>query len=143
MPVYYSAGSLPVSKIFTNRSAMAEGEPLIQIHGITIDLTRWEISVEGKPITLAKSEFLLLRFLASHPGVDHSRQQIIDGTGGPDYPVTARSVDVQVTGLRKKLGDLGQLIETVRGVGYRFRPAGSSAGEASSTTLTAESPPQP
>ena len=84
---------------------------MIQIHGIVIDQTRWEVLVDGKPVTLSKSEFLLLRFLAIHPGVDHSRQQIIDGTGGPDYPVTARSVDVQVTGLRKKLGDLGQLID--------------------------------
>ena len=75
---------------------MAEGEPLIQIHGIVIDQTRWEVLIEGKPVTLSKSEFLLLRFLATHPGVAHSRQQIIDGTGGPDYPVTARSVDVQV-----------------------------------------------
>jgi two-component system phosphate regulon response regulator PhoB len=81
--------------------------------------------------------------LASHPGIAHSRQQIIDGTGGPDYPVTARSVDVQVTGLRKKLGDPGQLIETVRGVGYRFRPAASPTGEATSTTLTPDSPPHP
>ena len=125
---------------------MAEGEPLIQIHGIVIDQTRWEVLIEGKPVTLSKSEFLLLRFLASHPGVDHSRQQIIDSTGGPDSPVTARSVDVQVTGLRKKLGDLGQLIETVRGVGYRFReegPIGSTPDDPTSTTLTPDSPPQP
>ena len=125
---------------------MSEDEPLIQIHGITIDLTRWGVSVEGKPLTLSKAELLLLRFLATHPGIAHSRQQIIDGTGGPDYPVTARSVDVQVTGLRKKLGDLGQLIETVRGVGYRFRaerPLGSTTEEPTNTTLTPDSPPQP
>jgi len=47
---------------------MVEGEPIIQIHGIVIDQTRWEVSVDGKPITLSKSEFLLLRFLAIHPG---------------------------------------------------------------------------
>ena len=100
---------------------MSEDEPLIRIHGIVIDPTRWEVSIQGKPVTLARSELLLLRFFASHPGVVYTRQQIIDATGGPDYPVTQRSVDVQVVGLRKKLGDLGQLIETVRGVGYRFR----------------------
>ena len=125
---------------------MVEGEPIIQIHGIVIDQTRWGVSVEGKPVTLSKAEFLLLRFLATHPGAAHSRQQIIDGTGGPDYPVTARSVDVQVTGLRKKLGDLGQLIETVRGVGYRFRqegPIGSTTDNPASTTLTPDNPPHP
>jgi two-component system phosphate regulon response regulator PhoB len=100
---------------------LAEDEPLIQIHGVVINPTTGEVSIQGNPVTLAKSEFLLLRFFASHPGVVYTRQQIIDATGGPDYPVTERSVDVQVTGLRKRLGDMGQLIETVRGVGYRFR----------------------
>ena len=100
---------------------MSEDEPLIQIHGIVINPTTGEVSLQGKPVRLVKSELLLLRFFASHPGVVYTRQQIIDATGGPDYPVTARSVDVQVAMLRKKLSDLGQLIETVRGVGYRFR----------------------
>jgi two-component system phosphate regulon response regulator PhoB len=100
---------------------MVENEPIIQTHGITIGPTMHEVCIEDKPVTLAKTEFLLLRFLASHPGVTSNRQRIIDAIQGPDYPVTGRSVDVQVTGLRKKLGDLGRLIETVRGVGYRFR----------------------
>jgi two-component system phosphate regulon response regulator PhoB len=50
-----------------------------------------------------------------------TRTQIVDGVHGDDYPVTDRSVDVQVVGLRKKLGEIGALIETVRGVGYRFK----------------------
>jgi two-component system phosphate regulon response regulator PhoB len=100
---------------------MAEEESIIQIHGIIIDPARREVSIEGQPVTLTKAEFLLLQFLASHPGIAFTRQQIIDGTQGSDYPVTMRAVDVQVVGLRKKLGGMGQLIETVRGVGYRFR----------------------
>jgi two-component system phosphate regulon response regulator PhoB len=62
-----------------------------------------------------------LQFLARKPGWAFSRSQIVDGVKGDDYPVTERSVDVQVVGLRKKLGDHGNYIETVRGVGYRFR----------------------
>jgi two-component system phosphate regulon response regulator PhoB len=59
--------------------------------------------------------------LARRPGWVFSREQIISAVKGQDYPVTDRSVDVQIVGLRKKLGDAGNLIETVRGVGYRFR----------------------
>jgi two-component system phosphate regulon response regulator PhoB len=62
-----------------------------------------------------------LHFLARKPGWAFTRSQIVDAVKGEDYPVTERSVDVQVAGLRKKLGDLGRYIETVRGVGYRFK----------------------
>jgi DNA-binding response OmpR family regulator len=121
---------------------MVECDPIIHTHGIVIDPMMWEVSIEGRPVTLSKTEFLLLRVLASRSGFARTRQQIIDAVHGPDYPATERSVDVQVTGLRKKLGDLGRLIETVRGVGYRFRgewPIGSTTGEAANTTLTADS----
>ena len=67
------------------------------------------------------TQFTLLHFLARKPGWAFSRAQIVDAVKGEDYPVTERSVDVQVVGLRKKLGDLGSYIETVRGVGYRFK----------------------
>ena len=70
---------------------------------------------------LTFTEFRLLHFLARKPGWAFSRSQIVDAVKGEDYPVTERSVDVQVVGLRKKLGDLGSYIETVRGVGYRFK----------------------
>jgi two-component system phosphate regulon response regulator PhoB len=72
-------------------------------------------------LDLTFTEFRLLQFLARKPGWAFSRAQIVDGVKGDDYPVTERSVDVQVVGLRKKLGDHGNYIETVRGVGYRFR----------------------
>ena len=100
---------------------MVEDESIIQTHGIVIDRARWEVSIEGQPVTLTKTEFLLLQFLASRAGIANTRQQIIDAIQGPDYHVTERSVDVQINGLRKKLGELGQLIETVRHVGYRFQ----------------------
>jgi two-component system phosphate regulon response regulator PhoB len=62
-----------------------------------------------------------LHQLARRPGWVFTRQQLIDVARGEDYPVTDRSVDVHIVGLRKKLGNLGKMIETVRGVGYRFR----------------------
>ncbi len=63
----------------------------------------------------------MLRLLASRPGWVFSRYQIVDAIRGEDYPVTDRSVDVQLVGLRRKLGKDAKLLETVRGVGYRFR----------------------
>jgi two-component system phosphate regulon response regulator PhoB len=70
---------------------------------------------------LTFTEFRLLQFLARKPGWAFSRTQIVDAVKGEDYPVTERSVDVQVAGLRKKLGEMGGYVETVRGVGYRFK----------------------
>jgi two-component system phosphate regulon response regulator PhoB len=77
--------------------------------------------VNDIPIDLTYSEFRLLQILAERPGWVFSRYQIVDALRGDDYPVTERSVDVQVVGLRKKLGVSGKYIQTVRGVGYRFK----------------------
>jgi two-component system phosphate regulon response regulator PhoB len=93
----------------------------IRVHELVIHPGRHEVLLRGRPIELTFTEFRLLQFLARKPGWAFSRGQIVDAVKGEDYPVTERSVDVQVAGLRKKLGDLGSYIETVRGVGYRFR----------------------
>ena len=82
---------------------------------------RHEVTYRGSRIYLTPAEFRLLHLLARRPGWVFSRYQIVDALHGEDYPVTDRSVDVQCAGLRKKLGDAGSYIETVRGVGYRFR----------------------
>jgi len=79
------------------------------------------VLLAGKPIDLTFTEFRLLHFLARKPGWAFTRSQIVDAVKGEDYPVTERSVDVQVAGLRKKLGAHGDYIETVRGIGYRFK----------------------
>ncbi len=94
---------------------------LVKIHDLTIDPARHEVVISGIPVLLTASEFKILSFLARRPGWVFSREQIIIAVKGQDYPVTDRSVDVQIVGLRKKLGDAGKFIETVRGVGYRFR----------------------
>lgn len=98
-----------------------EDPTLIELHSLVIHPGRHEVLLEGKPLELTYTEFRLLHFLARKPGWAFTRSQIVDAVKGEDYPVTERSVDVQVVGLRKKLGELGPLIETVRGVGYRFK----------------------
>lgn len=93
----------------------------IKVHDLIIHPGRHEVLVAGAPVALTFTEFRLVHFLAQRPGWAFTRSQIVDAVKGEDYPVTERSVDVQVAGLRKKLGDCGHYIETVRGVGYRFK----------------------
>jgi two-component system phosphate regulon response regulator PhoB len=98
-----------------------ELETTIDVHELSIHPGRHEATLAGRPLELTYTEFALLTFLAKRPGWAYTRGQIVDAVKGADYPVTERSVDVQVAGLRRKLGDHGHYIETVRGVGYRFR----------------------
>jgi two-component system, OmpR family, alkaline phosphatase synthesis response regulator PhoP len=100
--------------------AQRKQDGIINVHNITIDTRKYQASVEGEPIKLTTTEFRLLTFLAARQGWVFTRYQIVDAVHGADYPVTDRSVDVQIVGLRKKLGTAGKYIETVRGVGYRF-----------------------
>lgn len=93
----------------------------IRVRQLVIHPGRHEVLLKGLPVDLTYTEFKLLHFLARKPGWAFTRGQIVDAVKGEDYPVTERSVDVQVVGLRKKLGDFGSNIETVRGVGYRFK----------------------
>ena len=93
----------------------------LTIHGITIDPNRYEVRVGEETIILTVTEFSILELLAKRPGWVFNRQQIIDGVRGYDYVITPRAVDVQVFGLRKKLGEAGKYIETVRGIGYRMQ----------------------
>lgn len=96
-------------------------EAPISIHGMTIHPGRHEVVIKGKQINLTFTEFRVLQVLASRPGWVYTRHQIVDAVRGEDYAVTDRSVDVQIVGLRRKLGAHGDFIETVRGVGYRFK----------------------
>jgi two-component system, OmpR family, alkaline phosphatase synthesis response regulator PhoP len=103
-----------------SREPVAETES-IRIHDLDIHPGRRSVMADGKPVELTYTEFQLLNTLARRPGWVFTRSQIVDAVRGSDYPVTDRSVDVQVVGLRKKLGPHGSYIETVRGVGYRFK----------------------
>lgn len=100
-----------------------DGKSILTVHALTIDPGKREVTLEGKPLDLTFTEFGVLNLLARRPGWVFSRYQIIDAIRGEGYPVTDRSVDVQIVGLRKKMGDCGHYIETIRGVGYRFREA--------------------
>ena len=93
----------------------------INIKNLKIHSGRYQATIENKELSLTHSEFQILKFLASRPGWVFTRSQIVDAVHGESYPVTERSVDVQIVGLRKKMGDYGIYIETVRGVGYRFK----------------------
>lgn len=88
---------------------------------LTIDMTRRSVTCGEDVIALTATEFRLLQYFASHSGHVFSRAQLIDGAMGRDVTVEDRTIDVHITGLRKKLGDCGDWIETVRGFGYRFR----------------------
>ena len=91
--------------------------------GIVISARKREVHIDGENIEdLTFTEFQILHLLASHPGWVFTRYQIIDKIRGDNYPVTDRSVDFQIVGLRKKMGEKGKLINTIRGVGYRFHP---------------------
>lgn len=97
-----------------------ENMPL-NVHGFMIDPQRREVVIDENTVELTFTEFQVLHFLAKRPGWVFTRSQIVDAAKGDNYAVTDRSVDVQIVGLRKKLGEAGKYIETVRGVGYRFR----------------------
>ncbi len=93
---------------------------LLEYTDLLIHKGRREVLVSGAKITLTNSEFRILYFLASNPNWVFTRAQIIEAVKGDNYPVTERTVDFQIVGLRKKMGKQGDVIRTVRGVGYRF-----------------------
>jgi two-component system phosphate regulon response regulator PhoB len=88
---------------------------------VSIDAARHQVKIAGKSTPLTATEFRLLHFLASHPGRTFTRDQLLSRVIGESATVTDRNIDVHVRGVRKKLGDQKDLIETVRGVGYRFK----------------------
>jgi len=91
---------------------------------LAIDLGRHEARLSGELVNLTPTEMRLLHFLASHPGRVFPRSHLLSRVIGEDAVVTDRNIDVHVRALRQKLGDCGNLIETVRGVGYRFSEVG-------------------
>ncbi len=104
-----------------SRAALPAVTEALTIHGMTIHPGRHEVLVQGQPVDLTATEFRLLHLLARRPGWVFTRGQIVGQLHGQDYAVTERAVDVQVVSLRKKLGAWGQYVETVRGIGYRFK----------------------
>ncbi len=99
----------------------AEPDARLEVGGLVIHPGRHEVHVAGQPIHLTRTEFRVLQILAQRPGWVFTRCQIADAIHEGDGMVTDRSIDVQIVALRRKLGEAGARIETVRGVGYRIR----------------------
>jgi len=99
-----------------------EEKSLLKFGALSIDLQGYTASVSGEDLGLTKTEFDILALVAKYPNQVFSRARILEQVREDNYPITERVVDYQVTGLRKKLGDLSEFIVTVRGVGYKFNP---------------------
>jgi len=110
-------------KAVLRRTDGAAAPEVVQAGRVAIDVGRREIRVDDEPVELTTKEFDLLRFLAERPRLALSRQQILDGVWGHDWFGDARTVDVHIAQVRKKLGD-ALVITTVRGVGYRLESGG-------------------
>ncbi len=110
-----------VRRLLRKATEMGDDKALVKVHGLVIDPARHEVVLNGKPVSLTLTEFNILHTLARRPGLVFTRYQIVDAIHGDDYLVTDRAVDVQIVALRRKLGACGKLIETVRGVGYKFK----------------------
>ena len=111
---------LRVKAILRRKEIHQESEKVIQIGDLLIDLDRHHVSIRKNPIPLTSTEFKLLLELVSKRGRVQTREQLLDRVWGYTYEGYARTVDTHIRRLREKLGPLGDLIETLRGVGYRF-----------------------
>ena len=112
-----------IRNIFRRRQKLLEtqSQKIVVEHGLTIDHNKHLVTLDDKIIDLTPSEYQLLSMLIKKKGWVFTRGQIIDDIRGENYAVTERSIDVVVVGLRKKLEKYGKSIETVRGIGYKFK----------------------
>lgn len=125
-----------LAKPFATEELLARLEALLRRAGkpkrlkrgpLLLDLERMEASLEGKPLPLTRREFALLAFLAQHPGRVYTREELLEAVWGPEYWGTPRTVDQHILQLREKLGEdpkTPRFLETVRGLGYRFKEVG-------------------
>ncbi|MFT4211111.1 MAG: response regulator transcription factor [Microbacterium sp.] len=121
--ILVSAGPAEVDariRLAIGRQTAEQPSSRVQTSGITIDESSYSAKVHGRPLDLTYKEFQLLHFFATHPSRVFTREQLLSEVWGYDYFGGTRTVDVHVRRLRAKLGDLEQLIGTVRNVGYRF-----------------------
>ena len=114
---------LAIVKSVLRRKTRNDEHPvqILEFDDFKIHLGKYEVTVKGKPVKLTNIEFKILAALAKRPGWVMTRYQIVDAARGEGGFVTDRTVDVHIASLRKKLGEENNLIETVRGVGYKFR----------------------
>ncbi|AFM23726.1 response regulator transcription factor [Desulfomonile tiedjei] len=120
-PVSTELFSAKLAAINRLRSIPTNDASVLSFDDLTIDLNRHRVFVRNSIVELTRTEFRILCYLARHPGWVITREQILNEVKGSDICVTERSVDVQIVGLRRKLGSEGKRIETVRGFGYRLQ----------------------
>jgi two-component system phosphate regulon response regulator PhoB len=111
---------LRIKNVLGRRQASAPDSTLLRLGPITVDLDRHQVAVHGKPVDLTATEFNLLVLLARRRGRVQSREQLLRDVWEYDTLIDTRTVDTHVRRLREKLGPAAHLLETVRGVGYRF-----------------------
>ena len=104
------------------KETAGENKTILRNGKLSLDTEKHAVFLGDEPLDLFATEFAILAAFMSNPDIVFTRQKLITAIRGPDYPVTDRSIDVQILGLRKKLKDCGEMIKTVRGVGYRFKP---------------------
>jgi two-component system phosphate regulon response regulator PhoB len=113
--------SLRIQAILRRSAEPEAGGGHLRLDGLTIDPERHLVEVEGEVVDLTATEFRLLHHLASHAGKVQTREVLLERVWGYAYEGYARTVDTHVRRLRKKLGKLSEAIETIRGIGYRYR----------------------
>ena len=107
-------------KAVLRRSQPKQATPLLKLKGLTLDENQHTVTIDDQRVVLTYKEYELLRLFLSHPGMAFSREQLLQTVWNTEYAVETRTVDMHIRTLRQKLGDWGQRIETVRGVGYRM-----------------------
>ncbi len=111
-----------IKALLRRKSKITEDETdVVTRLGITLDRRRYRVTVDEDIVDLTKSEFRLLDTLIRQPGRAFDRSELIDSALGEDTLVLERTIDVHIRALRKKIGEKSEAIETVRGIGYRFR----------------------
>ncbi|MFZ5432414.1 MAG: response regulator [Calditrichota bacterium] len=113
--------SARVKALLRRKQGEEDQQGILNFEDLVIYTEQHVVRVKGQPVELTATEFRILRTLARRPGWVFSRDRIVESTQGTDTDVTSRSVDVHIVSLRRKLESCGDYIETVRGVGYRFR----------------------
>ena len=107
-------------KAVLRRSKEQEKEDVIEVEDIRLDRRQHTVTVAGKPVELTHKEFELLDYFMCNKGIVLTREKLLDTVWNMDFEGESRTVDVHIGLLRQKLGESGQLIVTVRGVGYKF-----------------------
>lgn len=128
-----------IRALLRRRQESKEPKTAVTCNGVTVDHRRHIASIGGRKLKLTRSEFRLLATLIRQPGRAFDRSELIDAALGEDTMVLERTIDVHIRALRKKMEEAGDLIETVRGVGYRFRePQGPESSERDSNSVSDE-----